>query len=98
MSQFIEFALPTSSLSTAFDGPQLTSDGGLCWLSEADTALDLCTSLAACIPDWRSGPVHHSLETLVRQRVFQNVPRMGYRLWIRGSGARVPTPYAPIPS
>ena len=71
MSQSIEFLLPASSLDTAFDGPQLTSDGGLCWLSEADTALGLCASLAACIPEWRSGPVHHSLETLVRQRVFQ---------------------------
>jgi Transposase DDE domain group 1 len=27
--------------------------------------------LARCIPDWRRGPVVHSLETLVRQRVFQ---------------------------
>jgi Transposase DDE domain group 1 len=27
--------------------------------------------VAACIPDWRSGPVRHSLEMLVRQRVFQ---------------------------
>jgi Transposase DDE domain group 1 len=67
----IEFQLPASSLQTRFDGPQLTSDGGLCWLSEADTALGLCTALAACIPDWRSGSVRHSLETLVRQRVFQ---------------------------
>jgi hypothetical protein len=71
VSQSIEFQLPASSVHTRFDGPQLTSDGGLCWLSEADTALDLCTGLAACIPEWRSGPVRHSLETLVRQRVFQ---------------------------
>jgi Transposase DDE domain group 1 len=71
VSQSIEFQLPASSLHTRFDGPQLTSDGGLCWLSEVDTALGLCTALAACIPDWRSGSVRHSLETLVRQRVFQ---------------------------
>ncbi|GAC1530383.1 MAG: IS1380 family transposase [Chloroflexota bacterium] len=71
MSQCIAFTLPTSSLTTCFDGPQLTSDGGLCWLSEADTALGLCAALAAHIPEWRSRGVRHSLETLVRQRIFQ---------------------------
>jgi hypothetical protein len=69
--QFIGFTLPTSHLSSAFDGPQLTSDGGLCWLSEADTAMGLCAALARHIPEWRRGPVRHSLEMLVRQRVFQ---------------------------
>jgi hypothetical protein len=49
----------------------LTSDGGLAWLKEADTTLGLCAALAAAIPDWRTGPVTHALETLVRQRVFQ---------------------------
>lgn len=58
-------------LVAAFDGGRLTSDGGLPWLAEADVALDLCATLARCIPDWRRGPVTHSLETLVRQRVFQ---------------------------
>ena len=71
MSQSIDFALPTSSLQARFDGPQLTTEGGLCWLSEADTALGLCALLAAHIPEWRHGSVRHSLETLVRQRVFQ---------------------------
>jgi hypothetical protein len=54
-----------------FDAGYLTSDGGLPWLAEADAALGLCAVLAAAIPDWRTGPVQHSLETLVRQRVFQ---------------------------
>ncbi len=58
-------------LVAAFDGGRLTSDGGLPWLAEADAALALCTRLARCIPDWRRGPVLHSLETLVRQRVYQ---------------------------
>ena len=62
---------PSSRLTASFDGPQLTSDGGLCWLSEADTALGLCVALAAPIPEWRHRSVRHSLETLVRQRVFQ---------------------------
>jgi hypothetical protein len=58
-------------LSAAFDAGRLTSDGGLVWLSEADQALGICDVLAACIPDWRRGPVRHSLSVLVRQRIFQ---------------------------
>lgn len=58
-------------LEADFSIDHLTSDGGLPWLAEADTALGLCAALAACIPDWRRGPVQHALEALVRQRVFQ---------------------------
>lgn len=58
-------------LLAAFDGGRLTSDGGLPWLAEADAALALCATLARCIPDWRRRRGRHSLETLVRQRVFQ---------------------------
>jgi hypothetical protein len=58
-------------LYAAFDGGRLTSDGGLPWLAEADDALGLCATLAAVIPDWRRGPVRHSLLTLLRQRVYQ---------------------------
>lgn len=54
-----------------FDGPRLTSDGALAWLAEADAALGLCAALARAFPDWRTGPVQHSLELLIRQRVFQ---------------------------
>jgi hypothetical protein len=67
----ITFATSPLPLSTTFDGGRLTSDGGLPWLGEADTALGLCEALAACIPEWRRGAVRHSLEALVRQRVFQ---------------------------
>ena len=66
------FAAPAPlPLEASFDGGRLTSDGGLPWLGEAEAALGLCAAFAACIPDWRRGPVRHSLETLVRQRVFQ---------------------------
>jgi Transposase DDE domain group 1 len=58
-------------LIAAFDGGRLTSDGGLPWLAEADTALALCATLARGIPDWRRRRGVHSLETLLRQRVFQ---------------------------
>ena len=58
-------------ITAAFDGPQLTSDGGLVWLAEADAALGLCATLTAHLPGWRTGPVRHALDTLLRQRVFQ---------------------------
>ena len=68
----VRFATATGvPLEAAFDGGRLTSDGGLPWLAEADMALDLTPALAACIPEWRRGPVQHALATLVRQRVFQ---------------------------
>src|SRR5918912_2172886 len=65
---------PTSTalpLQAAFDGGRLTSDGGLPWLAEADNALGLCALIAAFVPEWRTRRGQHSLETLVRQRVFQ---------------------------
>jgi hypothetical protein len=58
-------------LDIRFDAGRLTADGGLAWLAEAEAALGLCAAFAAAIPDWRRGPVRHSLATLVRQRVFQ---------------------------
>jgi hypothetical protein len=71
MSKSIAFALPAAPRTVRVDGPQLTSDGGLCWLAEADSTLGLCAALAEQLPEWRRGPVRHSLETLVRQRVLQ---------------------------
>jgi hypothetical protein len=66
------FATATAlALEAAFDGGRLTSDGGLPWLAEAEEALGVCRALAACVPEWRRGPVQHSIEALVRQRVFQ---------------------------
>jgi hypothetical protein len=65
-----QWSLPVP-VDARFDLGQLTSDGGVLWLAEADAALGLCALLAAEIPEWRRQHVHHSLETLVRQRVFQ---------------------------
>ncbi len=67
----IRFDGPGLPLEAAFDAGRLTSDGGLSWLAEADEALGLCDALAACVPEWRRGPVRHTLTALVRQRVFQ---------------------------
>ncbi len=60
-------------LQATFDGGRLTSDGGLPWLVEAETELGICSAFAACLKDWRRNPSRsrHSLEMLVRQRVFQ---------------------------
>jgi hypothetical protein len=55
----------------SFDAGPLTSDGGLIWLSEAEAEVGLCAFWAAQIDDWRRGPVRHSLEVLLRQRIFQ---------------------------
>jgi len=60
-----------TTLTASFDLDQVTSDGGLPWLAEADDQLGLCDALAAVLPEWRTGPVRHPLTTLVRQRVFQ---------------------------
>jgi hypothetical protein len=57
-------------VEAAFDAGRLTSDGGLPRLSEADGQLGLWAAFAAPIPEWRRGPVRHSLEALVRQRVL----------------------------
>jgi hypothetical protein len=67
----LTFATTPLPLEAAFDGGQLTSDGGLPWLAEADTALGLSAAFAACIPDWRTRAGRHDLVTLVRQRVYQ---------------------------
>lgn len=56
-----------------FDAGHLTSDGGLAWVQQADAALGVCAALAEQVPEWRRGPVRHSRETLVRQRVYQIV-------------------------
>src|ERR671926_869692 len=66
------FATPTAlPLHAPFDGGRLTSDGGVPWLAEADATLGLCALIASFVPEWRKRTGQHSLETLVRQRVFQ---------------------------
>ena len=54
-----------------FDAGQLTSDGGLVWLAWADDRLGLSAAFAAQVPDWRRGPVRHTLALLLRQRLLQ---------------------------
>jgi hypothetical protein len=66
-------AFPTRPLplEARFDIEQLTSDGGLLWLAEADDEVGLSAVFAEQLVDWRQGPVHHALPSLVRQRMLQ---------------------------
>jgi hypothetical protein len=59
------------AVEAAFDGGRITSDGGLLWLAEMDEELGLCEAISECVPEWRNRRGRHSLESLVRQRVFQ---------------------------
>jgi hypothetical protein len=56
-----------------FLGGRLTSDGGWCWVAEADAALGLTTTLAAVLPEWRRRQGRHSGLDLLRQRLYQIV-------------------------
>jgi Transposase DDE domain group 1 len=59
------------SVEAAFDGGRITSDGGLLWLARMDEELALCEAISECVPEWRKRKGRHSLEALIRQRVFQ---------------------------
>jgi Transposase DDE domain group 1 len=55
----------------SFDGGTVSSDGGVLLLAEVDRRLGLVELFAACFKDHRNPDlVEHSLEELVRQRVF----------------------------
>ena len=59
------------TLEAAFDGGRVTSDGGLLWLQKMDSEMGLCQAISECVPEWRTRKGHHSLASLVKQRVFQ---------------------------
>ena len=67
----VVFGCGLHRIEAHFDLDQLTSDGGLLWLAEAEEELGLCAAFSRTIPDWRRSPVQHPLTALVRQRVFQ---------------------------
>ncbi len=71
-TQKMRFETPTPlALEAAFDGGRLTSDGGLTWLAEVDEELKVCEAMAHHIPEWRTRRGHHSMLSLLKQRVFQ---------------------------
>ena len=59
------------ALEAAFDGGRISSDSGLVWLSKMDREMNLCEAVSECVPEWRKRRGHHSILSLVRQRVFQ---------------------------
>ncbi len=58
-------------LEAAFDGGQITSDGGLPWLAAADAEIGVCAEIAAHVPEWRREARSHPLAMLICQRVYQ---------------------------
>ena len=59
------------SIEGAFDGGEVSSDGGLVLIREADRRLGLLNAVARKLEDGRqAGKVRHSAATLIRQRVM----------------------------
>ena len=58
-------------LVASFDAEHITSDGGLPLLHRVDRRFGLLRRFAACFADHRVPElIHHTVEELVRQRVF----------------------------
>jgi len=59
-------------ITAAFDGGELSSDGGVILLAEADRRLGLTSALSAVVCDPRDqSQIHHQLVTMLGQRVYQ---------------------------
>ncbi|MEO1211771.1 MAG: IS1380 family transposase [Cyanobacteria bacterium J06638_20] len=59
-------------LQVQFSDLELSSDAGLLLVRQADERLGVCSGLAEAIEEWREpSKIIHSLEQLVRQRVYQ---------------------------
>ena len=68
----LKFVPPTAvPLTVDFLGGRLTSDGGWAWVAEADAELALTPTLAASLSDARRRRGRHTLQALVRQRIYQ---------------------------
>lgn len=66
------FFHPQRRIDTAFDAPQVSSDGGLVLLRALDDKLGLSALLASSVPDERAPErVLHSRREQVRQRLYQ---------------------------
>lgn len=62
------------TLDVKFSGLDLSSDGGLLLVKQAEANKQICQGLANCLVDEReSGKIKHSLIKLINQRVYQIV-------------------------
>lgn len=62
------------SLEVEFSRLDLSSNGGLLLVRQAEESLQICQGLAACLTDRREpGKVKHPLNQLINQRVYQIV-------------------------
>jgi hypothetical protein len=70
----LPFSLPNickKKVTAAFDGGQVSSDGGVFILAAADKRLGLIDTLAGLIPDARDlAQITHSMADILRERVF----------------------------
>ena len=70
----LPFSLPSicrKKVTAAFDGGQISSDGGVLLLAGADKRLGLIDTLAALIPDHRDPAlITHTMADILRARVF----------------------------
>src|SRR5450432_1684509 len=70
----LPFSLPNickKRVTAAFDGGQISSDGGVILLAAADKRLGLIDALAQLIPDHRNTAlITHPMADILRERVF----------------------------
>ena len=70
----LPFSLPNlckKKVTAAFDGGQVSSDGGVFLLAAADKRLGLIDTLAGLIPDARDpAQITHSMADILRERIF----------------------------
>ena len=70
----LPFALPSicqKKVTAAFDGGQISADGGVLLLAGADRRLGLIDTLAALIPDHRNPAlITHSMADILRARIL----------------------------
>lgn len=70
-TQLTLFDHPQKRIDVAFDAPQVSSDGGLLLLRQAELATRICEKLAALLPDDRDwSRIVHSRKEQITQRVF----------------------------
>src|SRR4051812_6964907 len=64
-------AVPGKTITAAFDGGRITSNGGVMILAAAERKLDIAAKLAAVICDRRDpSPAIHQLPDILRARMF----------------------------